>query len=85
MKKGTALEMLNDNNWHYDPSLSCDGSDPTVNSTQSCYISMETLRNSPFFYVLNDKIRVRVWAENLEGIGAFADLALSQPGNDATI
>jgi spore germination protein YaaH len=69
MKKGTATEMLNSDNWYED--ISCDGLDPTVNSTQSCYVPFETLRGSPFFYVLNDKIRVRVWAENLEGIGSY--------------
>jgi hypothetical protein len=40
-------------------------------------VPMQTLRKSPFFYGLNDKIRVRVWVENIEGISAYTDLALS--------
>lgn len=46
---------------------------------------MQVLRNDPFYYGLNDKIRIRIWVENIEGIGEYTDLALSQPGNDAMI
>ena len=76
MKKGTASDMLNPANWFEDV-VNCDGSNSTVLSYQSCLIPMATLRVSPYFYTLNDNIRVRIWAENLEGINAYADLALT--------
>lgn len=46
---------------------------------------MKTLRQAPFFYGLNDYIRIRVWAENIEGMSNYQDLALVQPGNNAKI
>ncbi len=76
--------MLDPNNW-YEELDNCDGSNIVVNASQSCMVPMQSLRNSPFFYGLNDKIRIRIWVENLEGISAYTDLALAQPGNDAMI
>lgn len=33
-------------------------------------IKMTTLRSTTYLYGLNDKIRVRIWAENLMGKGS---------------
>jgi hypothetical protein len=46
---------------------------------------MQVLRNQPFYYGLNDNIRIRIWVENIESISAYTDLALAQPGNNAMI
>jgi hypothetical protein len=83
MKKGTGSDMLVDANWY--ETTDCDGSNPTVNSTQSCYIQMTTLRAAPYLYVLNDYIRIRIWAENLKGLGTNLTLSLASPGNSAKI
>ena len=48
----------------------CPGDDYTINSTQTCMIKMTTLRSTTYLYSLNDKVRVRIWAENLMGIGS---------------
>ena len=46
---------------------------------------MKTLRESPYFYILNDQIRVSIWAFNDEGSSAAQTLGLTQTGNDALI
>ena len=58
MKKGGNSTRSSD----YFASPDCDGSDTLINSTQSCYIPMANLRGSPWFWALNDKITVRIWA-----------------------
>ena len=58
MKKGTGTDMLVDANWY--ETTDCDGSNLSVNSSQSCYVQMATLRAAPYLYGLNDYIRIRV-------------------------
>jgi len=58
MKKGGNNAVAN----NYFASPDCDGSDLTINSTQSCSIPMANLRGSPWFWGLNDKITMRIWA-----------------------
>jgi hypothetical protein len=46
---------------------------------------MATLRAAPYVYVLDDKIRVRVRATNLEGPGIWNTISTATPGNDVKI
>lgn len=75
--------MLDPNNWY--ETTECDGTVQTIVDNKECLIPMQTLRASPFFYILNDQIRIRIWAYNAEGLGSFQTLGLLQTGNNALI
>ena len=63
----------------------CDGSDPIINATEECYIPMIKLRGSPWFWGLNDKITVRVWAQTPMGQGNYYQMNSTTSGNNAAI
>lgn len=46
---------------------------------------MATLRNAPYVYGLNDKIRVRVRATNIEGPSSWFTITTATPGNDLKV
>jgi hypothetical protein len=46
---------------------------------------MSTLRSSTYLYILNDKIRVRIWAENLMGQGSATILQPTNPTNKGQV
>jgi hypothetical protein len=46
---------------------------------------MATLRAAPYVYILDDKIRVRIKATNLEGSSSWFSITTATPGNDVKI
>jgi hypothetical protein len=46
---------------------------------------MATLRAAPYVYILDDKIRVRIKATNLEGASNWLTISTATPGNDLKI
>lgn len=46
---------------------------------------MATLRNAPYVYGLNDKIRVRVKATNIEGSSNWFTITTATPGNNLKV
>jgi len=81
MKKGGSSS----NAAHYFASPDCNGADVTINTTQSCYIPMAKLRGSPWFWGLNDKLTMRIWAETPMGQGSHYQIISTTSGNNAAI
>jgi len=70
---------------HYFTSPHCNGADVTINTTQSCFIPMASLRGSPWFWGLNDKLTMRIWAESPMGQGNHLQIISTTSGNNAAI
>ena len=48
-------------------------------------VKMVTLRSTTYMYTLNDKIRVRIWAENLMGQGPATIWYTTSANNNAMV
>lgn len=72
--------LMTSNGFTYSETVDCDGTDPTVVSTQTCSISVYTFRGNPFNLQWGSSIYAKVSATNIVGTGA-----LSMPGNGALI
>lgn len=80
-KKGTVSS--NANNFY--EIAECIGSDSTINITTLCMVPMATLRSTDFLYGLNDKVRIRISAENTMGIGTDFMLETTNSNNTAMV
>ena len=58
----------------------CDGSLPSIVSSQSCTVDVQTLRDAPFSLNWGDSVFATIIAVN-----TYGDSATSQPGNGAVI
>jgi hypothetical protein len=61
--------------WHTE--AACDGTDPVVIAALRCIVPMSTLTASPYNYVFDDLVEVRVQAANFFGFGVLSPVSES--------